>query len=590
MIALLDDIAVFHKQYVVRVPYRGQSVRDDETRASAHQPGHGLAYLRLGTRIDAGRRLVEYEYGRVAQEYARYRNELPLPYGQVASVVGQHRIVHLRHRPDEVVHLCRLRRCDDFFARSVRLAVGYVFGYRAAEQPGILQNHTEVMPQALARKRRGRYAVYGYSSAVNFVEAHEQVYERGFAGAGGADHSYLLSGLRREAYVLHQNFIGEVSETDVLERYASLRSFQRDRIVGVRLFLLVVEEFERTLRGRKRRLQGIDHIRHLRERLGREIDVLEERLRHAGRHGTGYHPAAGQEEYDGLRQAGQKADERVYTVGKEVRFLRCRAHILRAGRNAGAAFAFAVIRLYDVSARVILLRNAGQPGDGFLPLRSADQVLLRHDSCYDQADGGEGEEYEREYIIEYEHEYERTYDRTYGRQKFEQTGLQRFGHLVEVARHAAENLARFVQVKEFQRQFVQLDADLSAQRKDQSFGDARHQKRLQVIYDAERGVHGAQNRHFPAERFPYDRKRSVAAYRVVNRAEERVHDDGAVIRREYVQHRIYHDADGDGYQSAALVFQLTEQSCRGSARKLRRVAGNHAFFFKPFHCASASFV
>ena len=40
----------------------------------------------------------------------------------------------------------------DLFAGCVRLSVGYVFGDRSSEQPCVLQDHAEIVAQAMARQ------------------------------------------------------------------------------------------------------------------------------------------------------------------------------------------------------------------------------------------------------------------------------------------------------------------------------------------------------------------------------------------------------------------------------------------------------
>lgn len=44
------------------------------------------------------------------------------------------------------------RRPHDLFAGCVRLSVGYIFGDRSSEQPRVLQDHAEIVTQAMARQ------------------------------------------------------------------------------------------------------------------------------------------------------------------------------------------------------------------------------------------------------------------------------------------------------------------------------------------------------------------------------------------------------------------------------------------------------
>ena len=60
VVALLDDIAVAHDEYQIRVLYRRKSVRDYKTRSALGQSVHSGLNKLLRARVDVGRRLVEY--------------------------------------------------------------------------------------------------------------------------------------------------------------------------------------------------------------------------------------------------------------------------------------------------------------------------------------------------------------------------------------------------------------------------------------------------------------------------------------------------------------------------------------------------
>lgn len=65
----------------------------------------------------------------------------------------------------------------------------------AAEQPGVLQHHAELVAQLVTGHRGDVHAVDRDLAALHVVEALEQVHQRGLAGAGGPDDGDLLTRL-----------------------------------------------------------------------------------------------------------------------------------------------------------------------------------------------------------------------------------------------------------------------------------------------------------------------------------------------------------------------------------------------------------
>ena len=67
MVALFDDIAVFHYQDDISALDGGESVGYDKAGAAFHHRGKGILDLDLGTGIDGGGCLIEDQHGRQAQ-------------------------------------------------------------------------------------------------------------------------------------------------------------------------------------------------------------------------------------------------------------------------------------------------------------------------------------------------------------------------------------------------------------------------------------------------------------------------------------------------------------------------------------------
>ena len=81
MRALLDDVSVIEHQDAVAFEHRGKAMRDHDCRASLHQPVERRLHQRLALGIECGRRFIEQQQRRIAEDGARDRDALALPAG-----------------------------------------------------------------------------------------------------------------------------------------------------------------------------------------------------------------------------------------------------------------------------------------------------------------------------------------------------------------------------------------------------------------------------------------------------------------------------------------------------------------------------
>ena len=100
-----DDAAFFQDNQPVRMPKRGQPMRDDDRRPPldhTHQ-----RFLNLRFRIDVKRRcrFVEDEDTRIVQDRSGDRQTLPLSSGQVAAVFLQPGVITIGQIDDKIVAL-----------------------------------------------------------------------------------------------------------------------------------------------------------------------------------------------------------------------------------------------------------------------------------------------------------------------------------------------------------------------------------------------------------------------------------------------------------------------------------------------------
>src|SRR5699024_2117343 len=101
---LFQNVAVFHVEDDVCVPYGGQPVGDDERGAPLHQFGQGVLDELFGVGVHVAGGLVQnHDFG-VGGHGPGDGQELALALGDVVRPGGQHKVIAARQGPDEAVH------------------------------------------------------------------------------------------------------------------------------------------------------------------------------------------------------------------------------------------------------------------------------------------------------------------------------------------------------------------------------------------------------------------------------------------------------------------------------------------------------
>ena len=311
MPALLDDMAVLHDQNHVRLADGRQTMRDDEARAPPHHRGEHLLDLQLGARVDGAGRLVEDQHRRQRQHEPRDAEQLPLSGGESCARVGQGRIIALRQARDEAVGMGGLRRGLDLGLRGLGPGQRDVLAHRAGLEPGVLQDHAEILPEAVARDTAHIVPVDGDRAAVHVVKAHEQIDERRLAAARRADDGDALAGADIEVHILEQRRLRHVAERHMLQRDAARHVRERFRIRRVGDLLRLVHEREDTSSAGDSVLQLGDNAGNFVERLGVLVGIAEENRQAADRDRArdGGHRAC--EADTSIDHTGHKARDRV---------------------------------------------------------------------------------------------------------------------------------------------------------------------------------------------------------------------------------------------------------------------------------------
>lgn len=184
--ALLNDMTVFHHKDTVCFPDGGKAVGDNEAGAPLHHFSESLLDSDLCHGIDGGGSLIQNQHRGKVEHDAGNAQKLFLTLGEIASILADESIISLGHSLDEAMGMSGLGSLQDLFFTGIRISVGNVFSDGAGFQPGFLQNHPIIVAQAFPGYPLHILAIYGDSSFVHLIEAHEKINQGGFSAAGGA--------------------------------------------------------------------------------------------------------------------------------------------------------------------------------------------------------------------------------------------------------------------------------------------------------------------------------------------------------------------------------------------------------------------
>ena len=196
---------------------------------------------------------------------------------------------------------------DDVGVGSVSIAVGEIFLNRAREKPGILKHHTEELANVSTAHFAGGDAVNGDVAAARVVEAHQEVDERGLAGAGGTDDGDLHTGFNFDGEMLDDWALRVIGEVDVMEFNGAFDVADHLGRFRIGSFFGFVQEGEDAFGGGHGLLDAGGDLGNAGERAVELADVLDEGLDAADAENAG----------DGLLTANH-ADGDIAQVGADV--------------------------------------------------------------------------------------------------------------------------------------------------------------------------------------------------------------------------------------------------------------------------------
>ena len=472
MVALLDDVAVLHHQNDVRLADGREAMGDNEARAALHQAVEGLLDLDLRARVDGGRRLVEDEHRRQAEHDARNAQQLLLPLGQAAAILGDRRVIALRQAANEAVRMRGLCRGDDLLVRCVRLAHDDILADGAGLEPGVLQHHAVGRAQAAARQLADILAAHADAAAVHIVEAHEQIDDRRLAAAGRADDGNTLAGLRGKIKMLDQVLLRDIGERDVLQRDAAVGVRERLRIGGLRGLRRFLDKLEDAVGAGQRILQLRYHAGNFVEGLRILVGIAEEACQLA----DGDAAVHGAER---ARHADARIDERVDKARGRIRDGREENGAQRALAQPlvdlvkAALCAFLIAEgLHDLLIADHLVDDAGLLAAGGGLLLEHGVGLAGDKARNEQRHRRDDHDDERDERIHPQHEQQRADDGEHARKELREAHEQAVCELVDIRDHAADDLAVAVRIDVAQGKDLQPRKGIAADIAHGAVGDA----------------------------------------------------------------------------------------------------------------------
>ena len=156
----------------------------------------------------------------------------------------------------------------DLFVRNGRIRVRQVVPHRVRKEHGVLQHDADPAAELRERNTADVPAIQQDFTAVDIVEAHQQVDDRRLAAARRADERDLPAGLDCEREVVDDTLLRHIGEVYVAELDAAVKALRP--VCGVRpdhgLLFIFVEDCEDTLRAGDRRFDLTVELRDLVDR------------------------------------------------------------------------------------------------------------------------------------------------------------------------------------------------------------------------------------------------------------------------------------------------------------------------------------
>ena len=282
---LRDDATAVHHDDAVGLQDRGEAVRDDQRRSPLHQALERLLDRGFALRVEAGRRFVEQQHGRVLQDRAADRDALLLAAREAHAALAEIGVVAFRLRTEELVRFGGARGGVHLLDARLGLAEAQVVERARAEDHGVLRYERDRAAQLAERRRAQVGAVQRDAAGLRIVETQQQLEHGALAGAARADERDGFAGLDREREIVQRGRVRprRVMENDVLERQPPAHGAERGRgTIGLLDRGLRREQLADALHRARGALHVAPHFGERADRSRRHHGVQHELAQHAG--------------------------------------------------------------------------------------------------------------------------------------------------------------------------------------------------------------------------------------------------------------------------------------------------------------------
>ena len=149
---------------------------------------------------------------------------------------------------------------------------GGLFDNEVLKQIG--EKYGKTAAQAISGQKADLIAVQADTAAVDIVETHQKVDDRGLSGAGRPDDSDDRTGRGMHAEVMDDRHIRQIAESDIVQRDIAADLFRRCRLREICGFLFFIQQSEDSFRGGAGGLQLADDIGDLVDRAAELSGIL----------------------------------------------------------------------------------------------------------------------------------------------------------------------------------------------------------------------------------------------------------------------------------------------------------------------------